>query len=145
MPQKFNPLTGRMNLVQQGLTGPAGPAVHLINGQGFLDGLNQVTSGVIIEIPAPSAGYATSTGIRITTPRTAGDIHLQLTRNGTPLVATDLHLHIDATNTQTSDAQIASGNASFRYEQGDTIGLVMTSTAFTPLAQRIDVYVGFEG
>ena len=110
----------------------------------FLDGQNQLTAANVMSIPVKYAGYIVATSISASGARTAGTLDAQPHKNGTGLTPTGLDLQLAASPTTTDYATVAYGTASYDVAAGDTIGFIVDTTTFTPLANTITVSITVE-
>lgn len=111
----------------------------------WIDGQNQLTGSVLMDISTPIAGYLVAASVKMKSARTAGSIAIEPHKNGTGLTPTGLDLLIDNTDTTKDSATVAYGTTGYDVAAGDTIGFMATSTTYTPLANVGTLTLVLEG
>lgn len=114
-----------------------------IRDSSFMDGTPSVDMG-IIEAVVPGRGYITKVGVSISNPRTAGNLRFRVTRNGVTFPTTMLDVYINETFTGIATAEVPAQTVDFQIPEGETIGLIVTSTNFEPLVNRIEAFLVFQ-
>lgn len=100
----------------------------------YLDGQNALTGANVMDITTPYAGYIVASSIKMKSARTAGSVAVEPHKNGTGLTPTGLDLTIDDNPTTKANAAVSYGTADYDVAAGDTVGFLLTSASFTPLA-----------
>jgi hypothetical protein len=111
----------------------------------FLDGQNALTGALVMDIDCPVAGYLVASSIKMKSARTAGTIAAEPHINGTGLTPTGLDLLIDGTDTTKDSATVAYGTANYAVSAADTIGFLLSTSTYTPLANRGTLTLILEG
>lgn len=111
----------------------------------FLDGQNNLSGALVMDIDCPVAGYLVASSIKMKSARTAGSIAAEPHVNGTGLTPTGLDLAIDGTDTTKDSATVAYGTSGYSVSAGDTIGFLLTTSTYTPLANRGTLTLVVEG
>lgn len=110
----------------------------------FLDGQNQLSSANIMDVTVPYAGYLVATSIKASSARTAGTLDAEPHKNGTGLTPTGLDLQLAASPTTKDNASVTYQTASYDIAAGDTVGFLVTTSSWAPLANSITMTITIE-
>lgn len=110
----------------------------------YTDGQNQLTGALVMDITVPYACYLVAASVKASSARTAGTLSLEPHKNGTGLTPTDLDLQLDDNPTTKHNATVAYGTTNYDYAAGDTIGMLATTTSWTPLANSFTISLTVE-
>lgn len=116
----------------------------LFNHEIYFDGQNQFSAKRVIDYVVPVNGYLIGLGVVMRESRTAGTILFKPAKNGNAITQTDLDLYINASYTLDNFIEHDTSDANFQFSQGDRLGLVVTSTSFSPLDNIAAIYVYYK-
>ena len=113
----------------------------------YTDGQNQLSAAMVTDFTCPVSGEVVAHSIKASNARTAGSVTVTPHKNGTAYATyTGLNLTIDGTDTIKDYAEVAyDAHADTHVDAGDTIGSIVTTTTFTPLANVFELVIVVEG
>lgn len=113
-----------------------------LTGKFFLDGLADLSSSLVFQVPMFKAGSVVAASMASSSARSAGTISALIAKNGSDISNSNLALTINGTDTQFDTGSDVYGASTF--SAGDRIGLLASSSGFTPTPVSVDFAIEIE-